>query len=634
MVQKDINPEDWLERTIKESEENEKPGLIHIPHRESKDGDFEYRICHLFVDQQKVVVEVMGKIQEWMTCDDFTEFKPLRLTVAGAGGTGKSVIINTIVTLMRKMFQHDGVVHVAAPTGTAAFNVGGETFHHLIKSKPTYSEYHPNSLKSNKEKRLQLINKFKCMLTLIIDERSLASCKDLGTTNRIIAETIFQGGPFPDESWGGLPVVVMFGDDYQLPSTEEGAFSTLSETVKTQKMFRLGRKTFLECAESVIFLKKNKRMQDSQKQNKKLLEKIRQRRDLSEDQVAKLLSLGLKRYEEIAGAEKRKEIEDKAVYLFYTNNKKKRHNLHKIFEVCTPDNPVAFLKPQGYGATTGRPIAEHFKGDRRNNRETNGSVQICREAKVALNGKNFKPLWGLHNGAGGIVKEIVFAKEHNPNNGDLPLYVVVHFPLYCGPAWDLNDPKAVPIPMIELSCAHSRQNRTCCKRTYAPLCLAYARTIHRFQGMSAGPVDEGKIPNMFEYIICDPHTRESENNAMGLFYTALARATTLGDERGEGSAIYFIGEDFNEARFRNIGRMKHSNTDYKRIQDRARWIEHLKQNELCSGYSTNRQSNILNWSQATTYTYDTLYERINTYIDQKSEAQNMHQPNRNKKQKK
>ena len=48
-----------------------------------------------------------------------------------------------------------------------------------------------------------------------------------------------------------------------------------------------------------------------------------------------------------------------------------------------------------------RPIAEHFKGDSRNNKETNDSVQIYREAKVTRNSKNFQPQWGLHNGVGG-----------------------------------------------------------------------------------------------------------------------------------------------------------------------------------------------------------------------------------------
>ena len=94
----------------------------------------------------------MGKLHEWLHCRDFTNFKPLRMTVLGAGGSGKSVVINTLVTMMRNMFKYDGVIRVAAPTGTAAFNVGGETFHHMTASKPTSTQYKHNSMKGNSEK--------------------------------------------------------------------------------------------------------------------------------------------------------------------------------------------------------------------------------------------------------------------------------------------------------------------------------------------------------------------------------------------------------------------------------------------------------------------------------------------------
>ena len=52
---------------------------------------------------------------------------------------------------------------------------------------------------------------------------------------------------------------------------------------------------------------------------------------------------------------------------------------------------------------------------------------LCINAKVAIKGYNFYPKWGLHNGAMGTVKEIVFREGKNPNNGDLPEYVVVQF---------------------------------------------------------------------------------------------------------------------------------------------------------------------------------------------------------------
>jgi predicted GTPase len=75
---------------------------------------------------------ILCKLREWLShlgiedgCE-MGDFKPSRMTIMGAAGTGKSVLINTLVTVLRVMFDDNDVVHVAAPTGTAAFNVGGE----------------------------------------------------------------------------------------------------------------------------------------------------------------------------------------------------------------------------------------------------------------------------------------------------------------------------------------------------------------------------------------------------------------------------------------------------------------------------------------------------------------------------
>jgi septin family protein len=56
-------------------------------------------------------------------------FLPLKLMVRGSAGTGKSVIINTIVSYMRRVFDDNDVVHAVAPTGMEAFNVLGGTLH-------------------------------------------------------------------------------------------------------------------------------------------------------------------------------------------------------------------------------------------------------------------------------------------------------------------------------------------------------------------------------------------------------------------------------------------------------------------------------------------------------------------------
>ena len=62
-----------------------------------------------------------------------------------------------------------------------------------------------------------------------------------------------------------------------------------------------------------------------------------------------------------------------------------------------------------------------------------------------IQGYNIESTWGLYNGAMGIVKEILFDKDKNPNMGHLPLYVAVEMFSYNPPAsvpsFDKRNPK-------------------------------------------------------------------------------------------------------------------------------------------------------------------------------------------------
>jgi len=147
-----------------------------------------------------------------------------------------------------------------------------------------------------------------------------------------------------------------------------------------------------------------------------------------------------------------------------------------------------------------------------------------------------------------------------------------------------------------------------------PLCLAYARTIHKFQGLTAGPVDEGKIKNMFDVIICDPDDGGFESSALGLFYTAISRATTLGDKDGLNSAIYFTGEHITEARIRRIGKRKGSTQEFTRVEERRRWVNYLQKRTFKSEFSKRKQKRIIKWGSETKYNFTTLKGRIDKYI--------------------
>ena len=139
----------------------------------------------------------------------------------------------------------------------------------------------------------------------------------------------------------------------------------------------------------------------------------------------------------------------------------------------------------------------------------------------------------------------------------------------------LTTSKHVPLPLAMCRCECN-----CCMRTHVPLDLCHARTMHKFQGLSAGPVDKGKIPNPHMCITCDPDKKDYEKTALGLFCTAVSRATTLGDDTGLNSAIYFTGDEFGDSRIRRLNCMKHKDTKFVLAQKRENWVAHLKMKEL------------------------------------------------------
>ena len=204
-----------------------------------------FDIHSFYPDQKFIIASVFAKVRHWLECNTFDQFVPLRCTIMGQAGSGKSVLINTITSTMRSMFGYNNVLKVGCPTGTSAFNAFGETLHQLT-CQGIGSEYTPNSMSDTK--REVLTNRYKHLLCLIVDERSLLTSRLLGTTAQVISETIFHGCN-SEQLWGGLPILILAGDDYQLPGIHEGAFEAPFQSTGS-KMTQLGRRTFLECAKN------------------------------------------------------------------------------------------------------------------------------------------------------------------------------------------------------------------------------------------------------------------------------------------------------------------------------------------------------------------------------------------------
>ncbi len=94
-----------------------------------------------------------------------TNYKPPQAIIMGCGGTGKSFIIYTIISIVQKRMQENDTIQVGAPTGAAAFNVQVSTLHRLLEINMS----HPEKLlhETTKEQfKSQLTN----LLCLMIDE--------------------------------------------------------------------------------------------------------------------------------------------------------------------------------------------------------------------------------------------------------------------------------------------------------------------------------------------------------------------------------------------------------------------------------------------------------------------------------
>ena len=257
--------ETWLEEQL----ENKKTNKIEIGIGEPiKSDGTKYYIDGCYDDKKEAIAHVLKTIKEWIEHVENTitkTFEPLRLTICGVAGSGKTVYINTLVSMIRRIFQNKDSVVVCAGTGSAAYNAGGVTFHSYFKmSDKSYT------MNMDSEKHKTLMNNMKDLVALIIDERSLVGAKNLGMMEDNCKNCAFKGQQ-KELNFGGLPIVIVVGDDYQLPSIEVGAFHALDKEyknnmAKNNKMTHAERNCihngfdqFINLGKKVIFLQASKR---------------------------------------------------------------------------------------------------------------------------------------------------------------------------------------------------------------------------------------------------------------------------------------------------------------------------------------------------------------------------------------
>ena len=587
---------------------------LDIPVR--SDGT-EYLIEDLADDQKMALAAVVSKIRDYCSAGLMSPSETLSLTVSGVAGSGKSTWINTLVTVVRRLFNTNDSIGVYGPTGSAAFNAGGETMNRGFRIPIDIK-----TLEINAATEKYLLNKFRRTICLVIDERSLVEANKLGLIKHYMTQCAHLARN-KNQSWGGIPIVILVGDDYQLPAIGYGAFYALEPIIskETKKInssevsCRLsGFEEFRESGRNVLYLNPiAKRVNSNQEQLRRILKGLRCEEEadqLLEEDIQRLLALDIN-HPSFSKVE-REEIKASSMYLFALKEPRDAHNRKMLLKANFDGNPVARIKSrtvngQGKQAT----MASHFDNER-----TPNLVLLCKTAKVALHGCNPAPAMGLYHSTLGVVQDIVYRSGQSPNIGDLPAYVLVLFDQYCGKELVAGHSKSVPVVPISLRCKFK-----CCTRMFMPLSLAYGKTVHTFQGQSVGPVPAGRPSNSIQRIIVEPGNRTFEGNNVGLFYTTASRPTTIGTSLDKmSSAMYFDGPDFSRARITNLTRQKNGKLYVKAIL-RQKWVSYLKGNSRArKGYTKGEQEDLFTWVSTQRFNPEQLDLIVQRHAAKKAEA--------------
>lgn len=135
----------------------------------------------------------------------------LLLLFCRRGGTGKSFLLKVCSKLINEMEGHQ-FLKIAAPTGSAAYNVDGATLHSLLQIPVKFDDKNcAPPLEGDPLQRLQ--STFKGTHLLWIDEKSMVSTTRIYQIDQRLKQARPENADLP---FGGISVILM-GDYAQLP---------------------------------------------------------------------------------------------------------------------------------------------------------------------------------------------------------------------------------------------------------------------------------------------------------------------------------------------------------------------------------------------------------------------------------
>ncbi|XP_066264724.1 uncharacterized protein [Branchiostoma lanceolatum] len=483
-----------------EGTEDDIPDLAPI--NKSKEKSFSLESCRTKVSSKDAIPmmqslnpmqqKVFYFVRKW--CMETAQGKrpdPFRIFVTGGAGTGKSHLIKCIYYEATRLLQQtqenpdSPSVLLTAPTGTAAFNIGGSTVHHAFHLIHVAKTYQPLSESTLSTLRAQ----YESLKIVIVDEVSMVDKKLMSSIHGRLSQ-LTHGRPNAD--FGNVSILAV-GDMYQIPP------------VLGESLYRKGDWCDLwNNIFEVVELEEIMRQKDDAA-FAKLLNRLRVKgkKDKLSDEDDNTLSSRV-----LAVDFASDDYPKDALHIFSTTPAVAEHN-DKMLNLRCSDircfEASDFVKDPTTGSMTKRHLSLGGKND------LPDTVKVAVGARVMLC-RNVNVEDGLVNGAFGTVTGViggqnaagevatVFVQFDNSKAGALERQKS---------AVPSNLPdNSVPIRQIE----DNLNKRSKAKRYQIPLKLAWACTVHKVQGMTV-PEVVVSMKKMF---------------ASGMSYVALSRVCSLG----------------------------------------------------------------------------------------------------------
>ena len=399
--------------------------------------------------------------------------KPYQVFVSGPGGVGKSHIIRLIqsdtIRLLKLsgMFEPDDIiVLLSAPTGVAAFNIGGMTLHSaLMLGRSKFGEY--QSLSHDKANTLRL--KLSKLKLLIIDEVSMVGCNMLLDIHKRLNEILVQ----PDDVMFGNVSILAVGDLFQLPPVCQPPLFNMMPNRQLSCLYGSGSlwNKMLELHE-IMRERGDTRFVE-------LLCRVRTGECTGEDidlLKSRVITLESPNYP------------TNALHVYRLNDSVDKRNDFMLNSLASEDDQFTIKAKDSVTGQTRHIDLSTLSEKRSETGNLHGMLKLAVGARVMLT-VNVNVSDGLVNGARGEVVHIVASPNHNVHK------ILVKFDdpsvgqqAISASRYRNRFNNAVPLEKVEVKFHARGKKGSEITRYQFPLTLAWATTIHKVQGLTLNEI--------------------------------------------------------------------------------------------------------------------------------------------------